>query len=127
MALSSFEYRTKSKLQMQNLSENDKKQCQRQAQKVVCETGVSMYQFRKLMNTRYGRTIDNDAVHETIKIGERTGWIAWGAPRRFDSQMDEERNIVLTRDGLKFINSPIYKKTINVVLFSLDMSRSGEK
>jgi hypothetical protein len=95
------------------LSSEEKQLCQAEAKKVVCEVGISMYQFGRRMETRYNRTIETDAIHQAVELGVEKQLVQWSRARRYDSEKGPMgRNIVLTEKGYE----TIFEKGIELVM-----------
>jgi len=97
------------------ISDDEKRKCQEEAKKMVCEVGVSMYKFLRRFSDLYHKAIEYDAIHETVNNGRDWGFLEWSSPRRFDYEKGKEwRNIVLTEEGFKLINEPTFRKVMNI-------------
>jgi hypothetical protein len=98
------------------LTSEEEEACLKRAKEAVCEIGVSMYQFRKFLNTRYKKTVENEAIHQAVEKGIAQEWLQWGSPRRFDSDRGEElRNIILTEKGFEIIRTPGVQLAISFI------------
>lgn len=87
--------------------------CEAESKKVVREIGISMYEFRRRLATRYNRTIENEAIHQAIDLGIEQQLVQWGQPKRYDTEKGlVEHNIVLTERGFE----SIFQKGIELVM-----------
>jgi hypothetical protein len=87
-----------------SLTKEEAESCIAEAKKVVCEIGISMYKFRQHLRTRYNRTIEQEAIHQTIELGISYNLLQWSQPRRYDDEKGlVGRNIVLTEQGFEAI------------------------
>jgi hypothetical protein len=100
-------------------TEDERRKCQEEAKKVVCEIGVSMYQFRKWLDERLHLTIEHQAIHEAIDEGIENKWFAQSQPRRFDPMRGMERfNVTLTDEGFRLLTDRGFQIAINAVYTS---------
>ncbi|HSV49655.1 MAG TPA: hypothetical protein VLH35_05005 [Candidatus Acidoferrales bacterium] len=92
------------------LSNEEKQVSQIEAKKVVCEVGITMYQFNKYLKSRYKKTAENEAIHLAVKQGEELGLLKLGNPRRYDADKGlQGQNIVLTEEGfIKIFDQGFY-------------------
>lgn len=98
------------------LTTAEKQECQEGAKKAVCEIGISMYQFKKYLEGRYKRTIENDAIHQAVDKGMEQGLLLWGAPRRYDINRGAEwQNIMLTEKGFEAISQPGFNLALTTI------------
>ena len=101
------------------LTEDERRRCQEEARKVVCEIGVSMYQFRKWLDERLYLTIEHQAIHEAIEEGIKHKWFVRSQPRRFDPMKGKERfNVVLTDEGFRLLTDTGFQIAVNAVYTS---------
>jgi hypothetical protein len=85
------------------LTEQDKRAIEEEAKTVVCEIGISMYEFRKRFDDRYDTAIGNIALHEAITQGINQQWFQLGQPKGYVREGEPQRNIVLTQKGFERI------------------------
>jgi hypothetical protein len=102
-----------------SLGIEEKQECEEVAKKVVCEIGISMYQFKKTLLSRYKRTIENEAIHQAVDEGKELGFLRWGAPRRYDTGRGGEwQNIVLTEKAFEAIKDPGFNSALTMMHLS---------
>jgi len=109
------------------LTQDERRRCQEEAKKVVCEIGISMYQFRKWLDERFYLTIENQAIHEAIEEGIKLKWFVRSQPRRFDPMKGKERfNVVLTDEGFRLLTDTGFQIAVNAV-YSSYLSKSRRR
>jgi hypothetical protein len=109
------------------LTQDEIGSCQEEAKKVVCEIGISMYQFRRWLDERFYLTIENQAIHEAIEEGIKLKWFAWSQARRYDPMKGKERfNVVLTAEGFKLLSDIGFQIAVNAV-YSSYLSKSRRR
>jgi len=102
-----------------SLTLEETQECLEGAKKVVCEIGISMYQFRKFLNSRYQRKIENEAVHQTVEKGIELGLLQWGAPRRYDTLKGGEwKNIILSEKGFEHVSNSGFNLALTMMHLS---------
>lgn len=111
--------------QTSKLSQDD---LQINAKKIVCNIGISMYKFEHHLQTLYGRTIEQRAIHSTIDKGIKMGLLNWGSPYSHDEESGAERkNIVLTEDGFKSLFEPSQLKIMKTLRAIYLVNLEGKK
>lgn len=110
-----------------SLGAEEKQECEEGARKVVCEIGISMYEFEKNLKNRYKRTIENEAIHQAVAKGMELGFLQWGTPRRYDREKGGTwQNILLTEKGLGTIKDTGFNAALTVIhLAYMPKSRGG--
>jgi hypothetical protein len=95
--------KSRERLRGSSLTEKDMRFFEAEAKIVVCETGISMYEFRQRFDNRYETAIGNDSLHEAIDQGIRQDWFQLGKPKNYVREGSPDRNIVLTQKGFERI------------------------
>lgn len=98
------------------LSSEERIECEERAKESICKIGASMYHFSKWMRRRYGKTIENDAIHDAIELGIKEKWLNWASPRSVNPETGvERRNIVVTEEGFEYIQEQAFRKQVSVI------------
>jgi hypothetical protein len=108
-----------------SLTEEEVQSCQAEAKKIVCEIGISMYEYSKRLRIRYNRTIEQEAIHHAIELGISFNLLQWSQPKRYDAEKGlVGRNIVLTENGFETLFDKVMELNMNMT-HSLYMPKLG--